>query len=131
MCKPVFRVEDTDGEALEYETLKLPTFPLEERAEEWGISVKAIPGNYRYYGYYQPGRNEIGLATPESNVVSTGGPYRPGEGQGNVESRSRPITGDRGTIGPSVVAPGWLASRHETPQATVTGTSMATQKNSG
>jgi antirestriction protein ArdC len=68
MCKPVFRVEDTDGEALEYETLELPDFPLMERAEEWGISVKAIPGNYRYYGYYQPGRNEIGLATVEESV---------------------------------------------------------------
>ena len=67
-CQPVFRVEDTDGEALEYEKLKLPDFPLIERAEEWGISVKAIPGNYRFYGYYMPGRNEIALATPEESV---------------------------------------------------------------
>ena len=68
MCKPVFRVEDTDGEALAYETLELPDFPLRERAEEWGISVKAIPGNYRYYGYYRPGSKEIALATPEESV---------------------------------------------------------------
>jgi hypothetical protein len=68
MCRPVFRVEDTDGEALEYEKLELPDFPLIERAEEWGISVKAIPGNYRYYGYYMPGRNEIALATSEESV---------------------------------------------------------------
>jgi hypothetical protein len=68
MCKPVFRVEDTDGEALEYETLELPDFPLRERAEEWGISVKAIPGNYRYYGYYRPNSKEIALATPEETV---------------------------------------------------------------
>ena len=30
MCKPVFRVEDTDGEALDYEKLELPDFPLIE-----------------------------------------------------------------------------------------------------
>ncbi|WP_231715559.1 antirestriction protein [Desulfosarcina widdelii] len=68
MCRPVFRLEDTDGEALDYEMLELPDFPLIERAEEWGISVKAIPGNYRYYGYYIPGRKEIALATTEEGV---------------------------------------------------------------
>jgi len=68
MCKPVFRAEDTGGEPLEYEKLELPNFPLIKRAEEWGISVKAIPGNYRYYGYYSSGRKEIALATPEESV---------------------------------------------------------------
>lgn len=68
MCKPVFRVEDTDGNALNYGKLELPDFPLIENAEEWGISVKAIPGNYRYYGYYTSGRKEIALATPEESV---------------------------------------------------------------
>ena len=68
MCRPVFRVEDTDGEALKYEIVVLPDFPLIEKAEEWGISVKAIPDNYRYYGYYMPGRNEIALATTEECV---------------------------------------------------------------
>jgi len=68
ICKPVFRVEDTDGEALDYVKLELPDFPLIERAEEWGISIKAIPGNYRYYGYYSSGRKEIALATPEESV---------------------------------------------------------------
>ena len=68
MCKPVFRVEDTDGEALDYKKLELPDFPLIEMAEEWGRSVKAIPGNYRYYGYYISGRKEIALATTEESV---------------------------------------------------------------
>lgn len=68
MCKPVFRFEDTEGEPLEYEKLELPDFPLIEIAEEWGISVKAIPGNYRYYGYFRPGTKEIALATPEETV---------------------------------------------------------------
>jgi len=68
MCRPVFRVEDSDGETLDYEQLELPDFPLIERAKEWGISIKAILGNYRYYGYYIPGRNEIALATPEESI---------------------------------------------------------------
>ena len=67
-CKPVFRVEDTDGESLDYEQIELPDFPLLERAKEWSISVKAIPGNYRYYGYYSFKSGEIALATPEEKT---------------------------------------------------------------
>jgi hypothetical protein len=67
-CKPVFRVEDTDGEALDYEQLEVPDLPLMERAVEWGLSVKAIPGNYRYYGYYSAERQQIALATKEEAV---------------------------------------------------------------
>lgn len=68
LAKPVFRVEDTDGELLDYEKMELPEFPLIEKAKEWGISVKAIPGNYSYYGYFSEGRKEIGLATKEETV---------------------------------------------------------------
>lgn len=68
MCRPVFRVEDTDGEPLDYEQIELPDLPLLERAEEWGISVKAIPGNYRYWGYYSSTGKEIALATDEEAV---------------------------------------------------------------
>ena len=39
-----------------------------ERAREWGLSIKAMPGNYRYYGYYSPTRKEIALASPEEKV---------------------------------------------------------------
>jgi antirestriction protein ArdC len=67
-CRPVFRVEDTDGKELEYENMELPDLPLLERAEEWGISVRAIPGSYRYNGYYSMERKEISLATPEEKV---------------------------------------------------------------
>lgn len=67
-CKPVFRVEDTDGEPLDYEQIELPPLPLIEKAEEWGISVKTIPGNYKYQGYYSPDRREIALATEEECV---------------------------------------------------------------
>jgi len=61
--KAVFRVEDTDGQSLEYENIELPRFPLIDRAKSWGISVKAIPGNYRYFGLYSAERKEIALAS--------------------------------------------------------------------
>jgi len=61
---PVFRVENTDGEPLDYLDIELPDLPLIERAVEWGINVKAVPGNLEWYGYFSPARKEIGLATP-------------------------------------------------------------------
>ena len=61
---PVFRVEDTDGEPLDYQDIELPELPLIDRAVEWGINVKAVPGNMEWYGYFSPARKEIGLATP-------------------------------------------------------------------
>lgn len=67
-ASPVFMSEDTDGEPLDYEQIELPELPLIERAEEWGISVKAVPGNYHYRGYYSSVRKEIGLATPEEKT---------------------------------------------------------------
>ncbi len=67
-ASPVFPMEVTEGEPLDYEQIELPELPLIERAEEWGISVKAVPGNYLYRGYYSPGIQEIGLATPEEKV---------------------------------------------------------------
>ena len=68
MARPVFRVEDTEGELLDYQQIKLPELPLIDKANEWGIVVKAIPGNYRYYGYFSQERKEIGLATKEESV---------------------------------------------------------------
>ncbi|MDM8536023.1 ArdC family protein [Desulfobacterales bacterium HSG17] len=65
---PVFKFEDTDGEELDYQSIEIPNLPLKDRAIEWGISLKMIPGNYNYYGYYSPKRKEIALATPEENV---------------------------------------------------------------
>jgi len=44
MGRPVFRVEDTDGQPLEYERIELPELPLMEKATEWRISVKAVLG---------------------------------------------------------------------------------------
>jgi hypothetical protein len=44
LAVPVFKVEDTEGEPLDYQKIELPQLPLMEVAQEWGISVKAIPG---------------------------------------------------------------------------------------
>lgn len=64
----VFRAEDTDGQPLDHQTHQLPELPLMERAQEWGVNVKAVPGNYQYYGFFSQTRNEIGLATPDECV---------------------------------------------------------------
>lgn len=68
LAKPVFRYEDTDGEPLDYEQIELPDLPFLERAEEWGIQVQAIPGEYRYKGYYSSAKNLIALATRDECV---------------------------------------------------------------
>jgi len=68
LTRAVFRYEDTDGEPLDYEQIELPDLPLEERAEEWGLEIKAIPGNYRYKGYYSSSNKVIALATKEECV---------------------------------------------------------------
>jgi len=63
LARAVFRYEDTDGDPLDYEQIELPDLPLVERAEEWGLQVKAIPGDYRYKGYYSSSNKVIALAT--------------------------------------------------------------------
>jgi antirestriction protein ArdC len=68
LAVPVFRVEDTEGKPLDYQRIELPELPLMEVAQEWGISVKAVPGNYRYFGYFSQERREIALATEEESV---------------------------------------------------------------
>ena len=65
---PVFRVEDTEGKPLDYQEIELPALPLMEVAREWGISIKAIPGNYRYFGYFSQERRKISLASEEESV---------------------------------------------------------------
>lgn len=65
---PVFRVEDTEGEPLNYKEPELPDLPLLDRAKELGVSVKAIHGNLQYYGFYSPDRKEIALATPSEKT---------------------------------------------------------------
>jgi antirestriction protein ArdC len=60
---PVFAVEQTEGEPLEYQKIKLPDFPLIEKAREWGIGVEPMPFT-DCLGYYEFGKGEkIRLAT--------------------------------------------------------------------
>lgn len=65
---PVFRAEDTQGEPLEYEIIPVPKLPFMQRAHDWGISVKSVPGIYRFYGCYSPRRKEISIATNQECV---------------------------------------------------------------
>jgi len=65
---PVFRVEDTEGEPINYKTCELPALPLLEKAQQWGITVKATFRNNRYLGCYSPKREEIRLASPDEIV---------------------------------------------------------------
>jgi antirestriction protein ArdC len=68
LTRAVFRYEDTDGEPIIREEIELADLPLIERAEEWGLSVTAIPGGYRYSGYYSSRNRLIALATKEECV---------------------------------------------------------------
>jgi len=68
LAVPIFRVEDTEGDPLDYEEIHLPNFPLIEVAQDWGMSVKAIPDNYRYCGYFSPKEKQIFLATKEESI---------------------------------------------------------------
>jgi hypothetical protein len=40
------------------------SLPLIERATDWGIEVRAVPGNKSFFGYYSISKREIGLASP-------------------------------------------------------------------
>lgn len=69
MAKPVFAVEDTEGEPLDYaKIIPLPELPLLERAKEWDITVKTISPYPKFLGVYIPDKKEIALASPEEIV---------------------------------------------------------------
>jgi len=67
---PVFRVEDTEGRALEYQKIRLPKLPLMDVAKRWGIPVKAVPSTGLFLGCYTHSdkHKEIKLASPEEKV---------------------------------------------------------------
>ena len=68
LAVPVFRVEDTEGDPLDYQNIKLPGLQLIEIAQDWRISVKAIPGNYHYCGYFSHEKREIAIASEEESI---------------------------------------------------------------
>ena len=55
-CQAVFRVEDTDGEPLEYENLDPgPHTADRARSSEWGITVRAVPHVFPLCRLLRPG----------------------------------------------------------------------------
>ena len=63
---PVFKVENTTGDELDYRKLELPHhLPLLEVAESWGIDVAPVAYQGYWLGYYRPETDEIRIATPE------------------------------------------------------------------
>jgi len=64
----VFRVEDTEGDPLDYEQLELPSLPLLEVAEAWGINTRPVSGGFGFYGRFSPDWNSICLASPEESI---------------------------------------------------------------
>jgi len=90
---PVFRAEDTKGEPLDYENIELPELPLIQRAYDWGVDVKAVPGNFRYYGYFSLARKEIALATKsEMTFFSRIEPRSGSHSQRQIEARPTPFS---------------------------------------
>lgn len=68
MGVPVFRVEDTEGEPLDYEQLELPPLPLLEIAEEWGINTIPVGSGDGFLGCFAPDQQVISLASPEESI---------------------------------------------------------------
>jgi hypothetical protein len=61
---PVFRYEDTDGDALEVASYEPAAFPpLFDVAERFGVSVSYAPFVRDFRGYYAPGTDRIVLCT--------------------------------------------------------------------
>jgi len=65
---PVFRVEDTQGRALEYENIPVPEFKFSDVAKSWGLKVEGIGFNYGLYGAYSSSEKKILMASPEEEV---------------------------------------------------------------
>ncbi len=65
---PVFRVEDTEGDALEYTEPELPDLPFADVAERFGLTVQANFFDGYSLGWYRPGTETIELHTDEIKV---------------------------------------------------------------
>jgi len=65
---PVFRVEDTEGDSLDYEIPDIPDLPLLEVAHRFGLKVKTGFLTSSILGYYSRKRQLIQLNTKEEIV---------------------------------------------------------------
>ena len=70
LAVPVFKVEDTDGEELDYDKIQLPHLPLIDVAKNWGIDVAPVAFQGGWLGYYHPAEDGevIRLATPSEKT---------------------------------------------------------------
>jgi len=69
MASPVFKVQDTEGEHLDYiQDIPVPDLPLMERAKELGIKISTELPCYGFYGVYIANKKEILIASPEEIV---------------------------------------------------------------
>ena len=69
---PVFRVQDTDGEPVDYQAVKLPDYPaiLLKTAEDIGVSITAVSGDKKWGGAYSLTHKQIKLASPDEAVFA-------------------------------------------------------------
>ena len=65
---PVFAVEDTEGNTLDYELPVVPELPLLDVAKRFGLEVRAGFFNGSVFGYYSPQKALIHLNTKEEIV---------------------------------------------------------------
>ena len=66
---PVFRIEDTEGDPVEYPPIVPPEMPpLFDVAHSWGIDVTYAPCAGDYYGVFMNGRNKIKLCTHDEQT---------------------------------------------------------------
>lgn len=69
MARPVFKVEDTEGEPLDYlKEVPVPELPLMERAKELGLTVSTVLPYHDFLGVYLANAKEIVIASPEEIV---------------------------------------------------------------
>jgi len=64
---PEFRYEDTEGDPVNYPKHELPTHPLSEVAEAWGIDIKTAGFAGHAYGWTD-GKGNITLCTPNERT---------------------------------------------------------------
>ncbi len=66
---PVFRYEDTEGDALDVPDIQPKEFPpLMDVAKAWGIKVEYKGGGNGYYGYHMSSDNSIALCSHDEQV---------------------------------------------------------------
>lgn len=65
---PVFRVEDTDGDPIDYSLPELPEFPLADVAEKFGLTVRAGFFDGFSLGFYAGSIETIEMHTEETKV---------------------------------------------------------------